>query len=119
ARPVVGAYGPALVVDDDRPLAFCTGYLSPRVYVSRGALAQTSAEELRAVLAHEAEHRRRRDPLRQACARVLCEALFFLPVLEALGDRSAALAELLADDAAVEACAGDPAPLAAAMLLFG
>src|SRR3954470_7638450 len=120
--PVVGVLphtGAPLVVDDDRALAFCTGYLRPRAYVSSGALAQTSAEELRAVLAHEHEHRRRRDPLRQACATVLCVALFFLPVLGALSERSAALADLLADDAAVEASGGDPAPLAAAMLMFG
>lgn len=120
--PVAGALpgrAATLIVEDDRPLAFCTGYPNPRIYISRGALARSSNEELCAVLAHEEEHRRRRDPLRIACARVLCDALFFLPVLHALSDRSATLAELLADDAAVEACAGDPAPLAAAMLMFG
>jgi Zn-dependent protease with chaperone function len=118
AGPLPGRPG-TLVVDEIRPLAFCTGYLRPCVYISRGAVARVSEEELHAVLAHEDEHRRRRDPLRQACARVLCDALFFLPVLRALSDSSAALAELLADDAAVAACDGDPAPLATAMLLFG
>jgi hypothetical protein len=120
--PVTGSFrGQAgtLLVDDSAPLAFCTGYLRPRVYISRGAVARLPEDELRAVLAHEDEHRRRRDPLRQACARVLCDALFFLPVLRALRDSSAALAELLADDAAVAVCDGDPAPLANAMLLFG
>jgi hypothetical protein len=111
--------GGALVFEDDRPLAFCTGYLRPRVYLSRGAVQRVSTEQLRAVLAHEEEHRRRRDPLRLACAGVLCDALFFLPLLRALRDRYAALAELLADDAAVAASAGDPSPLAAAMLMFG
>jgi hypothetical protein len=109
----------ALIFEDDRPLAFCTGYVRARVYLSRGALHRVSPEQLRAVLAHEEEHRRRRDPLRLACAGVLCDALFFLPLLRALRDRYAALAELLADDAAVAASAGDPSPLAAAMLMFG
>src|SRR4051812_29164837 len=109
----------AVVFAGERPVAFCAGYVRPRVYISRAAVASVSDDELRAVLAHEDEHRRRRDPLRLACARVLCDALFFLPVLRALRDRSAALAELLADDAAVAASAGDPAPLAAAMLTFG
>jgi Peptidase family M48 len=110
---------PAEVIADRRPAAFCAGYLRPRIYVSEGALGRLTQGELRAVLAHEAEHRRRRDPLRLACARVLCDALFFLPVLRDLGERYTALAELLADEAAVRANAGDPAPIAAAMLAFG
>jgi Zn-dependent protease with chaperone function len=97
--------------------AFCAGLLRPRMYVSSGAIAQLSTEELDAILAHEAHHARLRDPLRVLFARVLGDALFFLPGVRQLGDRYGALAELAADQAAVRA-AGDRAPLASALLSF-
>lgn len=53
------------VVENPQPLAWCTGLLTPRVYVSSGLLAQLSGEELSAVLAHEHAHARRRDNLRR------------------------------------------------------
>lgn len=107
----------ARVVDEAQPLAFCTGLLRPRIYVSRGALALLEADQLEAVIAHEAHHARRRDPLRVFIARALGEALFFLPVLRRLSARYAALAELAADEAAVRH-SGKREPLAAALLAF-
>jgi hypothetical protein len=107
------------LVEDDRPQAFCAGHVRPRVFVSTGAVRMLDATELDAVLAHEAHHRLRRDPLRIAAARGLCEALFFLPVLRRLTERYCALAELSADEAAVGSLGGDPGPLASAMLAFG
>jgi len=107
-----------LLIDDPRPLAFCAGYLRPRVYLSTGAMQQLGVDELTAVLAHEAHHARRRDPLRLLIAAVLGDALFFLPALRRLHARYATLAELAADEAAVRR-ARDPAPLASALLAFG
>jgi hypothetical protein len=115
-RAGVGGYE-TLIVDDRRPQAFCTGLLRPRIYVSRGTLDLLDDAELRAVVAHEAHHARRRDPLRIVIARALGDALFFLPVLRQLADRYTALAELAADDAAVRH-SGRPQPLAAALLAF-
>ena len=106
------------LVDDDRPQAFCAGHLRPRVYLSTGAVRLLDGPELDAVLAHEAHHRLRRDPLRIAAARGLCDALFFLPALRRLTERYCALAELSADEAAVHGLGGDPGPLASAMLAF-
>jgi Zn-dependent protease with chaperone function len=100
------------------PHAFCAGWLRPRIYVSTAAVERLSGEELEAVLAHEHKHRRTRDPLRLAVGRILCEALFFLPVLRPLHDRYGEVAELTADAAAVAATGGSPRPLAAAMLTF-
>jgi len=118
-RPLATATGPrgARVYECSAPQAFCAGLLRPRVYVSSGAVAQLSREELDAVLAHEAHHARLRDPLRVLFARVLGDALFFLPGVRQLGDRYGALAEMAADQAAVRA-AGDRAPLASALLTF-
>ena len=121
ALPVLGplaAHPEVLVLRDRRAHAFCAGHLRPRVFISTATADALDPAELDAVLAHEAQHRLRRDPLRIAAARALSEALFFLPVLRRLTDRYCALAELGADEAAV-ARTGDPAPLAAAMLHFG
>jgi len=109
--------GGARVFEGSAPQAFCAGLLRPRVYVSAGALTTLSREELDAVLAHEAHHARLRDPLRVLFARVLGDALFFLPGVRELGDRYGALAEVAADQTAVRA-AGDRAPLASALLTF-
>jgi Zn-dependent protease with chaperone function len=109
--------GRTYVIDDPQPHAFCSGLLRPRVYLSSAALGLLTDEERDAVLAHEAHHARRRDPLRLLVARALGEGLFFLPVLRRLAGRYAALAELAADEAAVRAGRG-PQALASALLTF-
>lgn len=118
--PVAGSLPdhPAVsVIDSGMPLAFCAGWVRPRIFVSSAAIEQLSEDELRAVLAHEQQHRALRDPLRLAVGRVLCQALFFLPVLRPLHDRYGEVAEMTADAAAVAEV--DAAPLASAMLAFG
>ena len=117
ALPVVGAHRDATVIEAREPLAFCAGWLRPRIFVSRAAVEQLSEAELEAVLAHERHHRARRDPLRLAVGRVLSHALFFLPVLQPLQARHGDVAELRADAAAVDAVA--VAPLASALLMLG
>jgi Zn-dependent protease with chaperone function len=122
ALPVSGTVPghPAVrVLATTTPLAFCAGWLRPRVYVSSGVLQRLSADELAAVLAHEREHQAVRDPLRLAVGRVLAQALFFLPVLRPLHERYGDVAELRADAAAADALGGAVAPLASAMLVFG
>jgi hypothetical protein len=101
----------------ERPLAFCAGYLRPTIYLSSGAIERLSGEELAAVLAHEAHHLRRRDPLRRLASRVAADALFFVPALRRMSERQAELGELEADQAAVAAIR-DRRPLAAALLKF-
>jgi hypothetical protein len=96
--------------------AFCAGLLRPAVYVSEGALAAEEGE-LRAILAHEEQHRRRRDPLRLLLARAAGDALRPLPPFAPLAEREATLADLAADAGTVDAL-GDRAPLASAMVRF-
>jgi Zn-dependent protease with chaperone function len=105
------------VIEDDHAQAFCLGYFRPRIFVSTGALEKLSAEELRAVVAHEAHHAGRRDPLRLLVGRAVAEALFFLRPLRSIVKRYAELAELAADEAAVRDTGTQP--LASALLSFG
>ena len=114
----VGGTGPdgAVLFHDAVPQAFCAGLLRPRIYLSTGALRALGAQELASVMAHEAHHARLRDPLRVLIARVLSDALFFLPAVRRLAVRYSALAELAADGAAVRA--RGTRPLASALLAF-
>lgn len=105
------------LVADAAPAAFCAGWLRPSVFLSTGALGALSLDERTAVLAHEAHHVRRRDPLRLLVARSLGDGLFFLPAVGRLADRYASLAELAADEAAERATGGRKA-LASALLAF-
>lgn len=109
--------GTAVLIADERPRAFCAGLIRPRVYVSTAALRLLSTSELRAVVAHEAHHRGRHDPLRILIVRALADALFFLPGLRRLSERYRELAELAADEAAAAAEGSDA--LASALLAFG
>jgi Zn-dependent protease with chaperone function len=100
------------VVADARPLAFCAGNLRPVVYVTDAALERLREDELAAVIAHEAHHARRRDPLRLLVARTLADATGVVGDLPA---RQIAAADLAADAAAV-AATGSARPLASALL---
>ncbi len=108
--------GGAWVIDDDRPQAFCAGLLHSRVYVSSGALALLDGPALAAVLAHERHHARNRDPLRLACGRALAAGLLIVPTMRRLVERQRALAEIGADEAALQARDVDRSALAEAML---
>jgi Zn-dependent protease with chaperone function len=105
------------VVPGPTPHAFCAGLLRPAVYASEGLLRDSGSAELRAIVAHEGHHRRRRDPLRLLVARVMSDAFRPLPSLATLADRHGALAELAADAAAVRAL-GDVQPVASALVRF-
>ncbi|MFF4550706.1 M56 family metallopeptidase [Streptomyces sp. NPDC001406] len=92
------------VVEDTVPFAFTHGLLRPRVAVSSGLVTSATSAELQAVLAHEAEHARGRDPLRTLIANVLAVRHFTLPLLEHLRTVFSAERELAADRCAVTHC---------------
>jgi Zn-dependent protease with chaperone function len=96
--------------------AFCAGFFQPSVYVT-AATAQLSTNELDAVLAHEAAHARRRDPLRRLLTRAAADVMFWFPLLRWWLRTHVEKAEVHADKAAI-AHAGRRA-LAAALLAAG
>lgn len=100
------------VVDGLPNPAFTAGWIRPRIYIAREVAERLSADELAALLAHEAAHVVRRDPLRLSVLRFLASTLFWIPALRRLEADVADEAEIQADDRA----AGQPLVLASALL---
>jgi Zn-dependent protease with chaperone function len=93
--------------------AFTAGWVKPQVYVARALAERLSPAELEAVLAHEASHAERRDPLRLSLLRFLSCMLFWLPAVHRLTEDIADEAEIRADD---HASRDRPLELATAIL---
>jgi Zn-dependent protease with chaperone function len=83
------------------PMACCYGLLQPRIALTAGLVERLDDTELAAVLLHEGEHLRRRDPLRYLLLETLTAAAFMLPLAAALRERAAARIELAADRVAL------------------
>lgn len=97
-----------VVIEDDRPTAFCVGLFRPSVVVSTGLMEHLGEPALRAVVGHELSHLHRRDPLRRALARSIARGLFFVPSLSDLADVVPAEGEVSADAAAVVSVGREP-----------
>lgn len=93
--------------------AFTFGAWRPKVCISGSLEGSLSDDELRCVLAHEACHVRRRDPLRLSVLRFLGLTLFWIPALRRMAADVAIEAELEADQTG----AGDrPLVMASALI---
>ncbi len=82
-------------------LCFCAGFISPRIYLSRGIVEKLASEELEALLLHEKHHLKNYDPLRILLGRLMVSALFFLPVLSDILQRYLIEEEIAADRSAI------------------
>lgn len=103
------------LLDIARPVAFVSGLLRPRIYLSRSLIDILDGRELRGVVLHEQHHRRTLAPLRGLALESWQRPLGWLaPARRALTARLAAL-EIEADAAAV-AHGIAPATLASALL---
>ncbi|WP_102143044.1 M56 family metallopeptidase [Mycobacterium hubeiense] len=96
--------------------AFCAGLIRPSVYIT-AATAQLKTNEVDAVLAHEAAHARRRDPLRRLVTRAAADVMFWLPLLRWWLHKHVENAEVHADKAAIDHAGRQG--LAAALLAAG
>lgn len=103
----LGLSGRVQLVSDPRPLAHTLGLWRPRIVVSTGLLGLLDRESLVAVLAHEREHLRCREPLRQLLGIIASSALFFLPLAGELHRRYRWHREVEADDAAARVSSDD------------
>ena len=111
-----GLLGRIDVVACDDLIALTHGLFRPRVLLSRGAVESLTRSELHAVLAHEANHVRRRDPLRLLAAEIVSSAFVIFPLVRDFARHFVVATELAADRAAV-AAAGRRA-LAAGLIKF-
>lgn len=99
-----GTLGDRLVtLDVPAPYALTYGALRPRILVTTGLLRTLSDAELAAVLTHEQQHLRSRDPLKNVLARAILARHFYLPGLTGLRDRFTSGRELSADRSAMAA----------------
>lgn len=89
-----------IVTDIPEHLAFCAGLLRPTVVVSSSLVASLSPSALAAVLAHEAAHARKRDPLRQILAYAIARGLWIAPAARRGADHLRLRLEVAADRAA-------------------
>lgn len=101
-------------IDRTEAMAFCYGFLTPRIGVTAGLLALLDDVELLAVLAHEQEHLRRRDPLRYLVIDTVAAMACFLPIAGVLRVRVETRIEVAADRAALRVA---PRPALAGALL--
>lgn len=76
------------------------GLVRPRILISTGLAAALAPAEIGAVLAHEHEHLRHRDPLRLLAARLFAAWTCYLPAARWLADSLELRRELTADLAA-------------------
>ncbi|MQA87443.1 MAG: M48 family metalloprotease [Streptosporangiales bacterium] len=90
----------ALVLDCDKPAAYCLPGRRRRVVVTTAALAMLDRDQLRAVLAHERAHLDERHHLVLAAAEAVDRAFPGVPLFRHARAEIARLIELLADDIA-------------------
>jgi Zn-dependent protease with chaperone function len=89
-------------IQSPQPMAFCFGFLRPRICLSTSLVDLLSTPQLQAALLHEDYHRRRFDPLRILLVEAIGAALFFLPVVQEWRTLYKIKLELNADRYAVE-----------------
>jgi Zn-dependent protease with chaperone function len=90
------------VCDDRRCFCCCAGFAFPVVLISSGMIEILDEAQLAAVLAHESEHVRRRDPARALAVRCASNALFYIPLARHLSKKALIASELGADSVAAQ-----------------
>ncbi|MDH3627377.1 MAG: M56 family metallopeptidase [Acidobacteriota bacterium] len=78
------------------------GLLNPRIYVSVPLVMELADDELGAILIHENQHRRRRDPARSLLPRLAAILFFFYPPVRWLTRKIFETTEMACDDAVLQ-----------------
>ncbi|MGD8395726.1 MAG: M56 family metallopeptidase [Candidatus Eiseniibacteriota bacterium] len=112
--PASSAHARRLRLVDGATMPAVVGLLRPRVILSPRLVTALSVAELRAILLHELEHCRRREPLGGLLICVASVLFVFYPLLPPLRRRLHATAEMACDEAAVR---GGVAPAVVARAL--
>ena len=96
---VLGCAARLHMVAGEEAFAVTYGLIRPRILVSTGLATALTPAEIGAVLAHEREHLRHRDPLRLLAGRLFAAWACYLPAARWLAGRAALCHELAADRA--------------------
>jgi Zn-dependent protease with chaperone function len=99
AAAALGIAGRVDAVGTGEAFAVTYRLIRPRILVSTALAVELTAAEVAAVLAHEREHLRHRDPLRMLAVRLLAAFAWYTPAASWLARRTALRRELAADRA--------------------
>ncbi len=89
------------LLDSEVPFCFCAGFISPRIYLSRGMVEKLEPQELEALLLHEKHHLESYDPLKILLGKLVVAALFFIPALRDILEHYLIDKEIAADRSAI------------------
>ena len=106
----------AVLVDHDRPVAYCIAGPDPTVILTTAALRTLDPDQVDAVLAHERAHLASHHHRLLAIARIGRQILPFLPLMRDADTQITRLVEMHADDAAT--ADRDTRPLATALVVL-
>ncbi len=91
-----------LMVQNDKPFAFCFGIRSPKIYISTKLVSLITSSELKTILLHEKYHLEHHDALTLLIANIAASLFPFFPLLTDLIAAYRTEREILADKAAVK-----------------
>jgi Zn-dependent protease with chaperone function len=104
----------AILIVPGSAMPAVVGLVRRRIVISEAMIGELSEAELRAILLHENQHRRRWDPLRSLIQRCVLAVFFFYPLLWVVLGRLTSSTEIACDEAAIR---GGIAPQAYARAL--
>lgn len=106
-----------LVLLDNSELrcAFTLGLWKPKIYLSLGICSYLTGKELLAVILHEAQHKKNKDPLKIFVIQIFYALNFFLPINHYLLNQFSYASEKEADDGAINV-SREPIELASALV---
>ncbi len=87
-------------IENCESTVFCFGFLNPKICISRALIDILEKDELKAVLAHEAQHMTAYEPLKVFIVKYFRSVFFFLPGIKTSVKKYITFSELAADEQA-------------------
>ncbi|MBI5682381.1 MAG: M56 family metallopeptidase [Deltaproteobacteria bacterium] len=104
-----------LLIDNASVTAFTSGFLRPKIYISKGLLESLTYDEIKAVFIHEVHHKKNHDPLKFLLSSVVRDTFFYVPIVKYCVKVFHTIKENAADKRVVS-MTGKPIELASAIL---
>ena len=91
-----------ILIRDKRPLAFCFGFINPKIFITTKMISISSCKELQAILEHEKYHVKSKDNLVMFAIQVSKNLFPFIPLFGEFIQNYRVEREIAADRAAIE-----------------